>query len=201
MKFKTTVLFCLAGAVILTTGYEYLQAQPNRAGSSFKVGVISVQRALGNCQATSKFKEKFMAERDQMSEEEKKITQEGQALADSLTAYKPGSSDHMERLKEMLQKQNELKTLQELNPRRMRLKQMQWTQDLYQEILKIAKELGAKKGLDLVLEGDQPQSPFQSYEELVGVISTHKVLYSEGCVDLTNEVIAELDKIQSKFKY
>jgi Skp family chaperone for outer membrane proteins len=201
MKFKTMVLCCLAGAVILATGYEYLQAQPNRTGSSLKVGVISVQRALTNCQATIKFREHIIAEREKMNAEEQKIAQEGQALADSLAAYKPGSSDHMERLKEMLQKQNELKTLQELNPRRMTLKQMQWTQTLYQEILKIAKKLGDAKGLNLVLEGDQPKFPFQRYEELVGVISTHKVLYSEGCIDLTNEVIAELDKIQSRLKY
>ena len=201
MKFKTMVLCCLAGAVILAMGYEYLQAQPNRAGSDFKVGVVSVQRALRNCQATIKFREKIMAEKEQMDAEENKIAQEGKALADSLTAYIPGSSDHMERLKETLQKQNELKTLQELNPRRRALKEMQWTQTLYQEILRITKELGAAKGLNLVLEGDQPQFPFQRYEELVGILSTHKVLYSEGCIDLTNEVIAQLDKIQSKFKY
>ena len=134
-------------------------------------------------------------------EEVNKIAQEGKALADSLSAYIPGSSDHMERLKETLQKQNELKTLQELNPRRRALKEMQWTQTLYQAILRITKELGAAKGLNLVLEGDQPQFPFQRYEELVGILSTHKVLYSEGCIDLTNEVIAQLDKIQSKFKY
>ena len=201
MKFKTMALSCLACAVILAMGYEYLQAQPNRSGSGFKVGVVSVQRSLRNCQATIKFAEKIKAEKEQMDAEEDKLTQEGKALAASLSAYKPGSSDHMERLKEMLQKQNELKTLQELNPRRLTLKQMQWTQTLYQEILRIAKELGAAKGMSLVLEGDQPQFPFQRYDDLVMTLNSHKVLYSEGCVDLTNEVIAQLDKIQSKFKY
>ncbi len=201
MKFKTMILCCLAGAVILAMGYEYLQAQPNTAGSGFKVGVVSVQRALRNCQATIKFREKIMAEKEQMDAEEEKLTQESKALAASLSAYKPGSSDHMKQLKEMLQKQNELKTLQELNPRRRALKEMQWTQTLYQEILRITKELGAAKGLNLILEGDQPRFPFQRYEDLVMTLSTHKVLFSEGCIDLTNEVIAQLDKIQSKFKY
>jgi Skp family chaperone for outer membrane proteins len=194
------ILFCLAGAVILSMGYEYLQAQPNTA-SGMKIGVVSVQRALRNCQATIKFRDKIMAEKERADAEEEKLAQEGKALAASLTAYKPGSSDHMKQLKEMLQKQNELKTLQELNPRQRALKEMQWTQTLYQEILRIARELGVAKGLNLVLEGDQPQFPFQRYEDLVMTLSTHKVLYSEGCVDLTNEVIAQLDKIQSKFKY
>lgn len=201
MKFKTMVLCCLAGAVILTMGYEYLQAQPNVAGSGSKIGVVSVQRALRNCQATIRFTEKIKAERNQMRAEEQKLTQESESLAKSLSAFKPDSSDYMERLEEMVQKQSKLKALQEINPRRLTLKQMQWTQTLYQEILKITRELGAAKGLNLVLEGDQPQFPFQRPEELAGVISTHKVLYSGGCVDLTNEVIAELDKIQSKFKF
>jgi len=160
MKFKTMVLGCLAGAVILATGYEYLQAQPNVAGPG-----------------------------------------SGKALADSLKAYKPDSSDYMERLQEMVQKQSELKALQEINPRRRVLKEMQWTQNLYQEILRITRELAAQKSLNMVLGADKPEFPFQRYEELVMTLSTHKVLYSDGCVDLTNEVIARLDKMQSKFKF
>jgi len=200
MKFKTMVIGCLAGAVILATGYEYLQAQPNVAGPDLKIGIVSVGRALRNCQATAKFKEKVNAEYQQMAAEEDKLSKDGQALADSLKAYKPDSSDYLKRLQEMVQKQSELKALQEINPRRRVLKEMQWTQNLYQEILRITKALAAEKGLNLVLGADEPEFPFQRYEELVMTLSTHKVLYNEGCVDLTNEVIARLDKIQSKFK-
>jgi Skp family chaperone for outer membrane proteins len=200
MKFKTMVIGCLAGAVILAMGYEYLQAQPNVAGPGSKIGIVSVGRALRNCQATVKFKEKVNVEYQQMADEENKLSDEGRALADSLKAYKPNSNDYNERLQEMVQKQSQLKALQEVNPRRRVLKEMQWTQTLYQEILRITKELAAEKGLNLVLGADEPEFPFQRYEELVMTLSTHKVLYNEGCVDLTNEVIARLDKIQSKFK-
>ena len=201
MKSKTMVLACLAGAVILAMGYEYLQAQPNVAGPGSKIGVVSVRRALRNCQATIKFKEKVVAENQKMAAEENRLSQEGKALADSLKAYKPDSSDYMERLQEMVQKQSELKALQEINPRRRVLKEMQWTQNLYQEILRITRELAAQKSLNMVLGADKPEFPFQRYEELVMTLSTHKVLYSDGCVDLTNEVIARLDKMQSKFKF
>ncbi len=200
MKFRTMLLGCLAGAVILATGYEYLQAQPGAAGPGMKIGIVSVGRALRNCQATLKFREKVLAESEKMAADEERLAQEGKALADSLKALKPDSSDYNERLQEMVQKQSQLKALQEVNPRRRRLKQMQWTQNLYREILRITKSLAAQKGLNLVLGADEPEFPFQRYEELVMTLGTHKVLYHEGCVDLTNEVIAELDKIQSKFK-
>jgi Skp family chaperone for outer membrane proteins len=202
MKFKTMVLGCLVGAVILAAGYEYLHAQPGRAaGSGTKIAVVSIRRALRNCQATLKFTEKVKAENQKMAEEEDKLAQESKALAESLRAYKPNSSDYNERLEEMVQKQSKLKALQEVNPRRRVLKEMQWTQNLYQEILRITKELAAQKGLDLVLGATEPEFPFQRYDELVMTLGTHKVLYHEGCVDLTNEVIAQLDKIKSKFKY
>ena len=71
MKFKMMVLSCLACAIILATGYEYLQAQPNVTGSAVKIGVISVHTALRNCQATLKFRERLIAENKKMAEEEK----------------------------------------------------------------------------------------------------------------------------------
>ena len=197
MKFKTMVLGCLAGAIILATGYEYLQAQPNVTGP-VKIGVVSVGSALRSCKATIKFREGLIAENKKMAAQENMLSQEGKALADSLKAYKPDSSDYMERLQEMVRKQSELKGLQEINPRRRALKEMQWTQKLYKEILRITKELAAEKGLTLVLGADEPEFPFQRYEELVMTLSTHKVIYNNGCVDLTSEVVAQLDKMQSQ---
>lgn len=198
MKFKMMVLSCLAGAIILATGYEYLQAQPNVTGPALKIGVVSIHTALRNCQATIKFTKYVRAEKDKMDQEENKLAQEGQSMADSLKAFKPDSNEYMEQLQKMVQKQSELKALQEINPRRRRLIEMQWTQKLYKEILRITKELAAEKGLALVLGADEPEFPFQTYEELVMTLSTHKVLYNNGCVDLTIEVIARLDKMQSQ---
>ena len=197
MKFKTMVLGCFVGAIILATGYEYLQAQPNVSGT-MKIGVVSVGTALRGCKATIEFRKRLIAENEKMAAQENMISQEGKALADSLTAYKPDSSDYMERLQEMVRKQSELKGLQEINPRRRALTEMQWTQKVYKEILRITKELAAKKGLTLVLGADEPEFPFQRYEELVMTLSTHKVLYNNGCVNLTSEVVAQLDKMQAQ---
>jgi Skp family chaperone for outer membrane proteins len=198
MKFKTMILGCLACAIILTTGYEYLQAQPNVTGPALKIGIVSVGTALRTCKATIKFTEGLKAEQDKMISEENTLATESKSLTDSLRAFRPDSSEYMETLQKMVQKQSELKALQEVNPRRSRLKQMQWTQKLYKEILRITKELAAQKGLALVLGADEPEFPYQRYEELVMTLSTHKVLYNNGCVDLTNEVIAQLDKMQSQ---
>ena len=198
MKFKMMVLSCLVCAIILATGYEYLQAQPNVTGTTLKIGVISVHTALRNCQATIKFRERLIAENKKMAEEENTLAIDGKAMADSLRVFKSDSNEYMQTFQKMVRTQSELKALQETNPRRRALKEMQWTQKIYKEILRITKELSAKKGLTLVLGADEPEFPFQRYEELVMTLSTHKVLYNNGCVDLTSEVVAQLDKMQSQ---
>jgi len=199
MKIKTAVLSGLMVLVVLFLAHEYSMAQVKTNDSSLPIGIVDVRRALRDCKATEKYKERTNAENSKMEAEEEQLTREIQALAAGLRALKPGSSDHLSQYKEYLQKQISLKTMQEFNPQQKMLKHQQWTQPLYQEILSITKTLAAEKGLALVVESDEPEFPIQRYEDLVMTLNTHKVLYSNGCVDLTNDVIAELDKEESKF--
>ncbi len=210
MKAKTMFLGCLAGVVILAMGYpdggnwdsqtQLVSAKakavagPKTNKPALKMGVVRMGRALRDCKATVKYRERAIAENGEMDIEEERLSKEIQALADGLKALKPDSSDYMARYLELLQKQGELKVLQELNPRRKMLRELRWTQDLYKKILQITKELAEEKGLDLVLEKDEIDIFALSVNEISQTIRTHKVLYSGGCVDLTNEVVARLDK-------
>jgi len=195
MKARTMVLGCLAGVVILAMGYPAEAVAGSKANEpALNIGIVNIGRALRNCKATVKYRERAIAENDKMDIEEKRLSKEIKALAAGLKAFKPGSSDYLARYRELLQKQGELKALQEFNPRQRVLRDLQWTQDLYKEILRITKELAAEKGLGLVLGADEPEFPIQRYDELMMTLSTHKVLYSDGCVDLTNEVVTRLDK-------
>ena len=199
MKIKTAILSCMIGVVVLLFVHEYSMAQVKINDTNLPIGIVDVRRALRECKATEKYRERTNAENSKMDAEEQQVTREIQALAAGLRALKQGSSDYLAQYKEYLQKQNNLKTMQEFNPQQKALKHQQWTQELYKEILRITKVLAAEKGLPLVLGSDEPEFPMQRYEELAMTLSTHKVLYSNGCIDLTNEVIAELDKEESKF--
>jgi len=199
MKIKTAVLSCLMVLTVLFLAHEYSMAQVKTNDSSLPIGLVDVRRALRECKATEKYREKTNAENSKMDAEEEQLSREIQALAAGLRALKPGTSDYLSQYKEYLQKQNNLKTMQEFNPQQKAFKHQQWTQTLYQEILRITKELAAQKRLPLVLGSDEPEFPMQRYEELAMTLSTHKVLYSSGCMDLTDDVIAELDKEESKF--
>jgi len=199
MKIKTIILGCLMGVVVLLFVHEYSMAQVKTNDTVLPIGLVDVRRALRECKATAKYRERTNAENSTTDAEEEQLSREIQALAAGLRALKQGSSDYLTQYKEYLQKQNDLKTMQEFNPQQKALKHQQWTQELYKEILRITKVLAAEKGLPLVLGSDEPEFPMQRYEELAMTLSTHKVLYSNGCIELTDEVIAELDKEESKF--
>ena len=76
----------------------------------------------------------------------------------------------------------------------------QWTELLYKEVLRITKELAKQKGLAIVFEVAEPDFPMTNTDELMMALQTHKVLYSGGCVDLTADVVVEMNKIGAKLK-
>lgn len=200
MKRRTMLLGCLVGVVILFAVHQYGMAAANSAKPVLPIATISVSQVLRDCKATAKYREKTTVENGQMDAEEDKLSKEVQALAAGLRAgaLKPDSADYMQQYQELLQKQTELKVMQEVNPQKKALKHQLWTEKLYKEILRITKELAAQKALALVLAVDEPEFPMNRYEDLAMALRTHKVLYNGGCLDLTGEVMAELDKIEAK---
>lgn len=196
MKTKMTVLGCLVFSVLLLFGFEYTSAQPGEPAS--KIGVMSVERVLRDCKATAKYREQMKAEGDKIAAEMDALSKEIQALKAGLQlgTLKVGSSDYFKQHWEFAQKQAELDARKEYIPNQQMLQQQLWTQEIYQKILQVTKEVGAEKGLILVLEKSEPEFPIQSDFGLV--IGTHKVLYSGGCPDITDDVIARMDAEETK---
>ncbi len=196
MKIKMAVLGCLIFCVLLLSGYEYTLAQTGEPAS--KIGVMSVERVLRDCKATAKYREQMKAEGDKMSAEMEVLSKEIQALRAGLQlgVVKIGSSDYFKQHWELAQKQAELDARKEYIPNQQMLQQQLWTQEIYQKILQVTKEVGEEKGLILILEKSEPEFPVQSDFGLI--IGTHKVLYSGGCPDITDDVIAKLDAMESK---
>ncbi len=200
MKTRIVVLGCLAGAVVLFCGHEYSSAQLKSDALSSKVGVVSLSTVFRDCKANASYRRKAIAEQETIIAKLDILEKDAAAKEAGLKALKPGSSDHLKQYEELLKKQAELDAMKQFSSRQRILKDAQWTEVLYKEILRITKELAKQKGLTMVLEVDEPDFPMANSEALMMALQTHKVLYSAGCADLTAEVVADMDKIESKFK-
>jgi len=193
-------LACLMGVVVLSLGREFSSAQPKTGALSVKIATVSVRKVFLSCQANARYRADELAEQSKISAAMDLLRKEIQAQEAGLKALRPGSADHLEQYRELFNKQYALEAQQKFNSQQRMLKDRRWTEELYKEILRITKTLAEEKGLDMVLEKDEPEFPVPSPDELMMTLSTHKVLFSAGCVDITDEVVARLDAEELKFK-
>lgn len=198
MKIKTLVSGCLICIVVMFVVHGFSIAQPTVGAPASRIGLVSIQRAMRDCKATLSYGAKAKAEGEQAAAAEKELSDEIGRLADGVRALVPGTTDHLAQYKVLLQKQAGLKALQEYNNQQRGLSQQRWAEKIYREILRITNEVAATKGLDLVLERNEPNFPMPAADQLMMTLNTHKVLYGGGCQDITDEIIAELDKVESK---
>lgn len=193
MKTKAVVLYCLIGVIVLFAGHEYGLAKSKADKAVANIGVVDIRRVFRDCKRNAKYGASAMAEESKWNAEQERLTKEIESRGAGLKALKPGSSDYLAQVKELLQKQADLEAARQFNSQQRTSKDQRWTEELYIEILKIIGELAEKKQLDLVLQKDVADFPTESPDELMMTLSTHKLLYSDGCLDITDEVLAQLD--------
>ncbi|MHC4394704.1 MAG: OmpH family outer membrane protein [Planctomycetota bacterium] len=195
MKIRLMILICLTGVVILLAGYEANSAESQGDKESLKIGVVSIAKIIQNCQRITKYKEKTIAEQGKIDAELNRLTKEIEAETAGLRTLKVNSDDYMAQVKEIFTKQANLQAQQKFYEQQGPLKEQRMIEELYKDILHETGNIARQKGLAMVFEKSEPELPSQSYAELTTIIRTHKLLYSEGCVDITNDVMAKVDVI------
>jgi len=187
------VLSFIAGAVVLSLAYEYSQAASKSEQLQSKIGVVSIQRVFQQCKRNTEYREETDVEQEKIIAELDKLSKEIEAERAGLKTLKTGSSDHLALMKGIFEKQAKLQAQREFHKQQITLKDQRWTEQLYQDILRITGEVAKQKGLDLVFEKDEIELPAASANDLMLTIRTHKLLYCGGCLDISDEVMTRLD--------
>lgn len=194
MKRRTILMGVVICVAAVLASFEYGHAGP-AATSNSRIGVVSIRAAFNECQAQSQYRAQAIAKQNRARTEFEAKAQAIKAAEADLQTRQAGSADYLQQLQTVLKGRAELESQQEFLKQQRASEDKQWMEKLYQEALKIITALAKEKGLDMVLERTDPQFPISS-EELISTFSTHKVLYADGCMDLTNEVIIRLDKLK-----
>jgi Skp family chaperone for outer membrane proteins len=196
MKSKLTVtalvvaITVTSGAIVATSAQK---ASVPAEAKCLKIGVVSVRRIFQDSKRNVKYRQEASAERDKMEAGLQKLSSEIDLDKAEIRTLKQGSPDYSSRMKEILEKQGKLQAQQEYYKRQMDIQEQVVIEGLFKDVLQATADVAKEKGFDLVLEKSEPEFPATNSNELTLTISTHKVLYSEGCEDLTDAVLAKVD--------
>lgn len=193
MRVKAIFLSSLIGVVFLFMGYQHSRAGPASDGTQPKIGVVGIRQIFQDCKRNARYRQEATAEQGKLITELDRLKKDIEFEEAGLKALKAGSSDYMDLMKSVLEKQASLQARQEYHKQQMALKDQRWTEQLYTAILRETAAVAKQKGLDIVLEKDEPELPALSAQELMMTIRTHNVLYSGGCLDITDEVMHRVD--------
>ncbi len=199
MKTKLVISVCLVGMVVLFMGHESSTAK-SKAGSGLSIGIVSVRQVFQDCKSNSRYREEAKAEQEKLIAELGQLSAEIELEKAGLNTLKPNSSDYMEQMRIIFEKQASLRAKEEFYKQQLELKDQQWTEGLYKSILEVVSEVAKKKDLDLVFESDEVEFPSVNTNDLMLTIRTNKLLYSGGCLDVTSDVTARLDAKEKKRK-
>jgi Skp family chaperone for outer membrane proteins len=200
MKTRTAILGGLILTVVLFMGYGFSFAGAGAEVAGSKFGIVSIRDVFRDCKANANYRDKAIAEQTAKNAEIDALQKKIAADEAGLKALKSDSSDYMLQYEALINLQAKFEAMKQFVSQQRVFEDRRWTETLYKEVLRITKDLAEKKGLIMVLEVDKPIFPITNTDELMMALQTHKVLYSGGCVDLSVEVVAEMDKIESKPK-
>jgi Skp family chaperone for outer membrane proteins len=183
------------GVVLLVLMFNLgINAQQGTPADSLqRVAVVSVMSVIQNSQANAKHIAALNVEQDKMLREQTKEEDDLKAEAKILNTMIDGTDDFLKQKLKVFNKQAALQAKAEYNKQYLQSKDMRWRSQLYKNILAAVSKVAEAKGLTMVFERTEPSFPIPS-EGFAVTVSTHKLIYSKGCVDITADVIAEIDQ-------
>jgi Skp family chaperone for outer membrane proteins len=193
MKTVVVALSCLTGVVVsfaAATAGGGKAATPTPGVQS--IGVVRVVDILQGLSEVRKHGNEIKADQGKAQAELDALTKEIEIEEGELATLKRASIAYLKQSEAVAEKKAHYSAHKELLERQILLKQQLWTQKAYGEIVRVTREVAAEKGLSLILVKDDPNVNAAPPEAITTLIATYKVLCSDGCPDITQEVQAKL---------
>jgi Skp family chaperone for outer membrane proteins len=184
-----SILVCAAALLAVM---QYGRAASQATPPTSKIGIVSVRDVFNGSKKHALYQAQLAQRVSKARAQIDELNKQVDTAEAELKVLKQGTVDYVKQYQAVLEARSKLQNEQELLKAQRMAEDKKWFEDLYQEALKAIEALAKEKGLDLVLERSEPKFPLAS-EEVWSTVGTHKVLYSGGCVNLTNDVIDRID--------
>jgi Skp family chaperone for outer membrane proteins len=194
MRNSKQVWIVIVIALVVLGAYQHGKLDAVSAVAPAKIGVVNVTNVLENCKKHKQWQEKMQTEQSEMKAQFSKMEDELRALEANLKLRTPGSEDHLNLLKELTEKSAVADAKNKFYQDKVTAEMQRWTEGLYQEMLKVVSDMAKEKGLDMVIADELLDLPAPTLRDFMLTIKTKKLLYHNTNYDLTDDVLAALDK-------
>jgi Skp family chaperone for outer membrane proteins len=133
-----------------------------------------------------KWKEKMQQEQTDTRNEINQMKTELDAIQANLKLRTPGSEDFLELRQKMIQQKSLMEARETVYREKMNFQLQQLAEDFHERLLKVAADIAKEKGLDIIATDE--------LADFVQMTKSKVLLYHNGQYDLTDEVLAILDK-------
>ena len=192
-KNNIVILVILAALIAVCIGYSRGWAQASRQISPAKVGVVNVELMFTMSQRGIKWQEQMTADLARIRADLEKLKKEAEAIQADMRPRPVGGTDYLRLMSDYLEKRGEADARKAYYEEEVILKGEKWTKDLYNEIRSIVEKTAKLRGLDIVLVANEIDLSDLRMREVSEVVSKTKVLYHTDKIDITAEVMAQLD--------
>jgi len=191
---KTTILVVSVVLLVLLGTYQQGKLDADSAVKPAKIGVVDVTKALESSARNKQWQEKMQQDQTDTKNQFNQMRTELEAIQANLKLRTPGSEDFLKLRQEMVEKGAMLEAKNKFYQDKVTFEMQRWTEELYQQLLKVIADVAKDKGLDMVIANESLILPAPSLQDFMLTVKTRKLLYHNSQYDLTDEVLAAMDK-------
>jgi Skp family chaperone for outer membrane proteins len=187
----------ITGAAAATLAVPSVAVAQPSAGQAIRVAVANTARILNDLQETKDLNQKMQNDLRTLDTERATREQKVKDLQAARDALKPDSPQFVEKNKEWLQARIEYEIWVNLQKANLEREQKVQMRQLFNKISQAVAEVATQRGIDLVFAEQFTEIPENleaiNAEQLKAVIGQRNILFKSTAVDITNDVITNLD--------
>lgn len=199
LTFVRMPIMCLAFALLASFTYINVNLA-NAEADDFKIGVVDISSVFEKYQKRidldQELKEQEQGFQDEINKKRKEIID----LDEETQLLDLGSESRSKNENLMERKNVELEGYAKFAERQLLKKYKDFFENTYQEVVQKVEEIGKQSNFDLIVKKEEPNLESGQISDLQFKIGIRTVLYHSESVDITSDVIDNLNASYSKEK-
>ena len=193
--------------VILIAGAGVWNYHPSRAQqmgppAPFRVAVVNMTKVVGECKETLDRQKLTQTKRQGILDDLKMREAEVNALKAAIDAnvFKPGTEEYNKQCQSYFEKVHMIQAIQEGQEQVFDADAKAWMENLYVKITAEITKIALQEGYSLVLNYDEMEMTMPNLNALQNMIFNRKIVYRSANIDITDQVIKNMDAIYDLIK-